>query len=100
MCCDSIISVILAWLMVCRRQLRIIVIYDFRFIFTALPHDQHVSTLILDGEEDLWYHDENPPLVWWVNGPDTVHIGRVISRVVRRLDVACVFSQLTSTQLV
>lgn len=70
------------------------------FFFTTLPHDQHVSTLILDGEEDLWYHDENPPLVWWVDGPDAVHVGWVISRVVRRLNVACVFSQLASTQLV
>lgn len=68
--------------------------------FTTLPHDQHISTLILNREEDLWYYNEDPPLMWWVDGPDTVHIGGVISRVVRRLDVACVLSQLTSTQLV
>lgn len=73
---------------------------QIKFLVTTLPHDQHVSALILDGEEDLWYHNENPPLVWWVDGPDTVHVGRVIPGVVRRLNVACVFSQLPSTHLV
>lgn len=50
--------------------------------FTTLPHDQHISTLILDGEEDLRYHDEDPSLVWRVDGPDTVHVRRVIPGVV------------------
>lgn len=58
---------------------------------TALPHDQDISTLVLDGEEDLRNHDENPSLVRWVNGPHTVHVGWVVSRVVGRLDVAGVF---------
>lgn len=67
---------------------------------TTLSHDQYVSTLVLNGQKDLWHHNENAPLVWRVDGPDTVHVGRIISGVVRRLNVACVLSQLSSTQLV
>lgn len=64
---------------------------------TALPHDEHIPALVLNREEDLWHHDEDPPLVRGVDGPDTVHVGRIISRVVRGLDVSGVVSQFTST---
>lgn len=32
---------------------------------TALPHDQDVATLILNGQEDLGDHDEDPALGGW-----------------------------------
>lgn len=67
---------------------------------TALPHDEHIAALVLDRKEDLRHHNENPPLVRWVDCPHTVHVGRVIPRVVGRLDVACVFPQLASTDLI
>lgn len=67
---------------------------------TTLPHDEHIAALVLDRKEDLRHHDENPPLVRWVDCPHTVHVGRVIPRVVGRLDVACVFPQLASTDLI
>lgn len=67
---------------------------------TTLPHDQHIATLVLDRKEDLRNHDENPPLVRWVDGPHAVHVGRVIPGVVGRLDVARVFPQLAPTDLI
>lgn len=67
---------------------------------TTLPHDQHVATLVLDGKEDLRNHDENPPLVRWVDCPHAVHIGWVIPRVVGGLNVARVLPQLASTNLI
>jgi hypothetical protein len=59
---------------------------------TVLSHDQDVPTLILGGQEDLGDHDEDLALGWGVDVPDALHTGRVVARVVGRLDVA---SELT-----
>lgn len=67
---------------------------------TALPHDQHVAALVFDGQEDLRDDDEDAPLVGGVDGPHTVHVGGVVSRVVWRLNVPRVPPKLSSTHLV
>jgi hypothetical protein len=64
---------------------------------TALSHDQVVSTLILDGEEDLWDHDEDSALGRWVDGPGALDVGWVVPWVVGRLDVASEISHLSTT---
>lgn len=66
-------------------------------ILTALPHDQVVSTLILNGKVYLRNHYENSSLGWGVDGPGALNIGRVIPGVVGRLDIAGEISQLSST---
>lgn len=48
----------------------------------VLPHDQHISTLILRREEDLRNHNQNLAFVWRVDGPHTLHIGWVVSGIV------------------
>lgn len=55
---------------------------------TVLPHDQHVAALVLRGQEDLRHHDEDLALAGRVDVPDALHVGRVVARVVGRLDVA------------
>lgn len=64
---------------------------------TALSHDQVVSTLILNGEEDLWDHDEDSALRRWVDGPGALDVGWVVPWVVGRLDVASEISHLSPT---
>lgn len=63
---------------------------------TVLPHHQHISTVVLRREEDLWYDNEDFALAGGVNGPDAVHISRIISWVVWRLNVANIFSDFTA----
>lgn len=67
---------------------------------TVLPHDQHISTLILRGQEDLGHHDEDLALGRGVDVPGALHVGRVVPGEVGRLDVACVLPQLPPTALV
>ena len=64
---------------------------------TAFPHHQIVSALVLDGQEDLGDHDEDPAFGRRVDGPGALHVGRVVSRVVGRLDEAAEISQLSAT---
>lgn len=64
---------------------------------TVLPHHQDVATVVLGREEDLWHDDEDFALAGRVDGPDAVHVSRIISWVVRRLDVANIFSDFAAT---
>ena len=66
-------------------------------LLTCFSHDQVVSTLVLDGEEDLRHHDQDPALGRWRDGPVALDVGRVVPRVVGRLNIAGVISQLSST---
>lgn len=72
----------------------------FAWFPTTLPHDQYVATLVLDGQEDLWHNNEDSPLGWRVDIPDAVHVGGIVTGVVRRLNVACIVPQLPTTYLI
>lgn len=67
---------------------------------TALPHDQDVATLVLDGQEDLGDHDEDPALGGRRDVPHTLGIGWVVAGVVGGLDVARVVAELAAAVLV
>lgn len=67
---------------------------------TTLPHDQDVATLVLNGQEDLRDHDEDPALGGWRDVPHALRIGRVVARVVGGLDVAGVVAKLATAVLV
>lgn len=67
---------------------------------TALPHDQDIATLILNGQEDLGDHDEDPALGGRRDVPHALGIGGVVARVVGGLDVARIVSKLAAAVLV
>lgn len=67
---------------------------------TALPHDQDVAALILDGQEDLRDHDEDPALGGRRDVPHALRVGRVVAGVVGGLDVARVVAELATAVLV
>ena len=67
---------------------------------TALPHDQDVATPVLDGQEDLGDHDEDPALGGRREVPHALGIGRVVAGVVGGLDVARVVAKLAAAVLV
>ena len=67
---------------------------------TALPHDQDVPTLVLDGQEDLGDHDEDPALGGRRDVPHALGVGRVVAGVVGGLNVARVVAELAATVLV
>lgn len=50
---------------------------------TVLPHNQHISALVLGGQKDFRNYDEDLALAGRVDIPDALHIGGVIPRVVR-----------------
>lgn len=49
---------------------------------TILPHNQHVSALVLRGQENLRHHDQDLALARRVDVPDALHIGGVIAGIV------------------
>lgn len=63
---------------------------------TVLPHDQHVTALVLRRKENLRHHDEDLPLAGRVDVPDALHVSGVVARVVGRLDVAHEFAHLAA----
>lgn len=67
---------------------------------TTLPHDQDVPALILDGQEDLRDHDEDPALGGRRDVPHALRVGRVVAGVVGGLDVARVVAELATAVLV
>lgn len=67
---------------------------------TALPHDQDITALVLDRQEDLRDHNEYPALGGWRNVPHTLRVGWVVAGVVGGLDVARVVTELTTAVLV
>lgn len=64
---------------------------------TVLPHDQHVSTLILRGQEDLRHHNQDLALAGGVDVPNALHISGVIAGIVGRLDVTHKLTHLAAT---
>lgn len=63
---------------------------------TVLPHNQYISAIILWGQENLRHHDKDLALAGWVDVPDTLHIGRVITRIVRWLNITHKLTHLTT----
>ena len=71
-----------------------------RWARTTLAHDQDVAALVLDGQEDLGDHDEDPALGGRGDVPHALRIGRVVAGVVGGLDVARVVAELPAAVLV
>lgn len=66
-------------------------------MLTVLPHHQHISALVLRGQEDLGHHNKDLTLAGRVDVPNALHICRVITGVVRGLDVAHKLAHLAAT---
>ena len=64
---------------------------------TIFPHNQDIATFILRWQEDFRHHYENLALWRRVDVPSALHICRIVSRVVGRLNITSVLTQLPST---
>ena len=71
--------------------------FHLQLELTALSHHQVVSTFILNGQENLWYDNEDPAFGRWVDGPSAFNVCWIVPRVVGWLNVAGEISQLPST---
>lgn len=64
---------------------------------TAFSHHQVVSTLIFDGQEYFWDHDQDAALGRRVDAPSALGVCRVVPRIVGWFNISSVVSQLPST---
>ena len=62
--------------------------------FTGLPHDERVVALVVGGDEDLRYDDENAPTALGRDAPRTLDVRRILARPVGTLYVALLAARL------
>lgn len=64
---------------------------------TVFTHHQDIPTFIFRWQEDFRHHNQNLALWRWVDVPSAFHICRIVSRVIRRFNIASEFAQFPTT---